>query len=187
MTIRCSFNSENKSTYIQFSSNEWPGENTSLNERTHPLKTWPHHLSEPLANSLESNLLPYLFFFVLSLSFSSTPKGNKKSQEAEPGRSTEIRRMHAESRLSVLKYFFFKKKQQAEEEILSLPALLSSHGPAVLSPALPHLTSQLPGAALACLYLLQEYGGGKSISNGSHWITAPDEVLMLLFCDWPLP
>lgn len=147
---------------------------------------WPHHLSQPLANSLESNLLSYLFFFVLSLSFPSTPKGNKKSQEAEPRRSTEIRRMCAESRLSVPKIIFLKK-QQAEEEALSLPALLSSHGPTVLSPALPHLTSQLPGAALACLYLLQEYGGGKSISNGSHWITAPDEVLMLLFCDWPLP
>lgn len=146
---------------------------------------WPHHFSQPLANSLESNPLSYLFFFVLSLSFSLTPKENKNSQEAEPRRSTEIRRMHAESRLSVLKQKFLKSSKQRKRFFLSqlsCPLTVPQYY-LQLSHIPPPNSQERRWPAPTCC----RSTGGKSISNGSHWITAPDEVLMLLFCDWPLP
>lgn len=59
----------------------------------------------------------------------------------------------------------------AEEKSDWLSVLSPSHS--IISTS---LSPSLLRASLACPYLLQEVGG--TISNGSHWITAHDEVLM---------
>lgn len=59
---------------------------------------------------------------------------------------------------------------------LSFCSSVLSQSRSIISTTPSPLPPFLPGASLACLYLLQEIGG--TISNGSHWITAPDEVLM---------
>lgn len=66
-----------------------------------------------------------------------------------------------------------KRKEKWSLSLHSRPLL----NPTVLSPPLSLLLLLLfPGVSLACLYLLPEVGG--TISNGIHWIMAPDEVLM---------
>ena len=119
----------------------------------------------------------FLFFFLFLLlppllllfKFFLRLHKNQNYWKAEDPQKLKCVYLQGEDRLN--------EKQREKRNGFSLSAPLTrSHGIISTSLSLTSLPSSLPGASLACLYLLREVGG--TISNGSCWITAPDEVLM---------
>lgn len=103
----------------------------------------------------------FLKFSLVSTRYKITVEPNSKSpQEAEE--------------LGGCRRDWLNETQREERgEMFFLSSLLPSSLSIIATSRSPLL---LPGASLACLYLLREVGG--TISNGSRWIMAPDEVLM---------
>lgn len=119
------------------------------------------YLNQLVASKNALPLSLFLKFSLVSTRYKITAEPNSKSpQEAEE--------------LGVYRRDWLNEMQREEKgEMVFLSPPLPSSLSIIATSRSPLL---LPGASLACLYLLREVGG--TISNGSRWIMAPDEVLM---------